>query len=102
MPKWLQPWALSSDKKSHFLNKPTVTKIASPSSLQPVCPTCILFCIHLQQLKEEEVLLAFVEEQRGASQVGVRCVSQEVAHFASLELCINNIFIHANNQFQQG
>lgn len=102
MPKWLQLWALSSAKKSHFLNKPTVTKIASPSSLQPVCPTCILFSINLQQLKEEEVLLAFVEEQRGASQVGVRCVSQEVVHFASLELCINNICTHANNQFQQG
>ena len=68
---------LSSDKKSHFLNKSAVTKIVSP-----VCPACILFSIHLQQLKGEEVLLAFVEEQRNASQVGVRCVSQEVVHFA--------------------
>jgi len=48
------------------------------------------FYSHLQQLKEEEVLLAFVEEQRVASQVGVRCASQEGVHFASLELC-NNI-----------
>ena len=38
--KWLQLQALSSDKKRHFLNK-----TASPSSLQPVCPACILFTL---------------------------------------------------------
>lgn len=37
-------------------------------------------------------MLAFVEEQRDVSQVGVHCASQEGGHFASLELCsINNV-----------
>ena len=46
------------------------------------------FYLHLQQLKEEEVLLAFVEEQRNVSQMGVHCVLQEVLHSESVELCM--------------
>lgn len=57
------------------------------------------FYSHLQQLKEEEVLLVFVEERRNESQVGVHCVSQVGVHFVSLELCIKNILsVHVNNQ----
>ena len=52
---------------------------------------------HLQHLKEEEVLQAFVEEQRHSSQVEVHCELQEGVHFASLELC-ENICVHKNNQ----